>query len=48
MKEELIKLYPELVYKFYFIATLFEVLTIYDISEVLKEEYFKKAQEALK
>jgi hypothetical protein len=38
-------LYPELVYRFYHIATLFEVLTVYDdVDENTKNDYLKKAK----
>ena len=40
-KEELKenKIYPELVYKFYYISTLFEVLTVYDLDKSIKSKY---------
>lgn len=39
--------YPELVYKFYFISMMFEILTVYDVGTKLKEHYLKSSKEAL-
>ena len=40
------KLYPQLVYKFYFISSMFEVLTVYDIDIKLKENYLNQSKQA--
>lgn len=40
------KLYAQLVYKFYFISSMFEVLTVYDIDIKLKEYYIRQSKQA--
>lgn len=39
--------FPQLVYKFYFISTLFEILTVYNIEKILRKQYLDEVNTAL-